>query len=629
MYETPEQKASLHTQLVKWLGDCENSTSETLWLEEAEEDYKFYAGDQDTLEVKMALEAQNRPNTTYNEVQPKINMLVGMGAQLDGAVTLMPRTIEDGALTELMIGAVDFFREKMRQNRKESSCFEHSVKSGKSWLHFYVDETDKENKLKSQRVPGRYIHCDPDSIEYDKTDARFLFRDKWFTAEDIEAAWDQFKFPRDASGNVIQDTFPGVQQSHAYTPTFFNQANDKHRVVEAWFRKYEKKVVFLSPLTGQQEEMFESEFKNFKASLKQGLQLPNGGTVHQEDIASTSYLVRSIYYAIFNAFEILDVGRSIYKHNLFPYVYLEAYHDEDNNRPLSVIKPMKDPQRGLNTTRRQLIHLLQTAPKGILMHEVGAVLNIEDYEQNSSKAGYHLALASGGLEKIKFSQQPQIPNIYSQLDGLFQQSMKDSSGIQDALLGIQTSTREPGITAQMRNESSVSVLYSLFDNYKEFKYICTKILLSNIQQFITEEQVVRIKGQTGYELIKINSQFNPQAEGWNDITTAQFDIVIDNDVVTKSTRLAIAQLLQEFSHNNPGSIPAEVMLEYANIPYIAQVKVKENAAAQADAGRKEADLDTFERRKKLELEERKVIVLEKQVTISEKQLNKPEVKPKP
>jgi len=64
-------------------------------------------------------------------------------------------------------------------------------------------------------------------------------------------------------------------------------------------------------------------------------------------------------------------------------------------------------------------------------------------------------------------------------------------------------------------------------------------------------------------------------------------------------------------------------------PYTAQVKVKENAAAQADAGRKEADLDTFERRKKLELEERKVIVLEKQVTISEKQLNKPEVKPKP
>lgn len=619
MYETKEQKAALHTQLVKWLGDCENSTSETLWLEEAEEDYKFYAGDQDTLEVKLALEAQNRPNTTYNEVQPKINMLVGMGAQLDGAVTLMPRTIEDGPLTELLIGAVDFFREKMRQNRKESSCFEHSVKSGKSWLHFYVDETDKENKLKSQRVPGRYIHCDPDSIEYDRSDARFLFRDKWFTAEDIEAAWDQFKFPRDEAGNVVQETFAGVQQSHAYTPTFFNQANDKYRVVEAWFRKYEKMYVFMSPLTGKQEELLESEFQNFKKSLKEGFTLPNGQKLQQDDIPSTSYLVRSIYYAIFNAYEILDVGRSIYKHGLFPYVYLEAYHDEDNNRPLSVIKPMKDPQRGLNTTRRQLIHLLQTAPKGILMHEIGAVLNIEDYEQNSSKAGYHLALSNGGLQKIQFSQQPQIPNIYSQLDGLFQQSMKDSSGIQDSLLGIQTSTREPGITAQMRNESSVSVLYSLFDNYKEFKYICAKILLSNIQQFITDEQVIRIKGSSGYELMKINSEFNKQADGWNDITSAQFDIVIDNDLVTKSTRLAIAQLLQEFSHNNPGSIPAEVMLEYANIPYTAQVKVKENAAAQQQTQQAMSAFEMEERQKKLELEERKVVVLEEQLKISAQQ----------
>jgi len=518
MYTTPEEKDALLQKLTKWLGDCEKSTSETTYNDNAREDYQFYAGNQDTPEVKMELERQKRPTTTYNEVKPKIDMLVGMGNQLEGSVTLFPRTNEDSALVELMTGTVEFFREKMRQSWKENSCFEHAVKSGASWLHFWVDQEDPAI-IKSQRIPGRDMHCDTDSIEFDKSDARFIFRDKWMDADDIEAAWPEYKFARDAAGNVMHTSINAVHSTTSYTPTFFNQAREKYRIVEAWFRKYEQKYSIVNPFSGQPEELFEEEFKEFTASVKRGIQLPNGDLLQKDKVPFTKRLVKVIYYAIFTADKILEVGRSVYKHNMFPYVYLEAYHDEENNAPQSVVYSMKDPQRGLNTTRRQLVFLLQQIHKGIMIHEAGAVLDIEDYEQNSSKPGYHMEVSKGGLEKVKFVTQPQISQIYLQLDQMFQQSMKDSSGIQDALLGIQTSTREPGITARMRNDASVAVLYTLFSNLKEFKYNCMKILVSNIQQFVTEPMVVRIKGQTGYELLQINSQMNPQSEGWNDITS--------------------------------------------------------------------------------------------------------------
>lgn len=588
---TDEEKNDLHLKLVKWLGDAENSTAETLWMEESSEDYKFYAGDQDTDEVKEALAAQNRPDTVYNEIKPKIDMLIGMAAQMKEAPTLLPRGREDEPLAELGSGALSFFRTRLRLDRLELSCFGHSTKSGRSFQHFYIDDSESSlERIKSVRIPGRFVHVDPDSIEYDLSDARYIFVDKWLVEDDIKAIWPKFE------GENIDQVH---HRASGNMPTFFNEANEKYRLVEAWWRKLERYRVFINPMTGQEESLPEDRFKAFKRALVKGLELPNGEVLQAEDLPSQKIWKKIIHFAIFGATELLEVGESPYRHKMFPFIQYGAYQDEDNNRWLSVTSIMKDPQRGLNTTRRQLVHLLQTAPKGILMHEVGAVLNIEDYEENSSKPGFHMELGKGKLDKVKFSQQPQISPIYGQLDGIFQQSMKDSSGIQDSLMGVQTSSREPGITVQMRQDSGVAVVYTLFDNYKESKYLASKQLFSLIQQFMTEEMLIRVEGPKGYELLELNSQMNPQSEGFNDIGAGEFDLIIAEDVVTKSMRLAVAQMLTEFGRNNPGTIPPDLIMEYTNLPFSAKQRVKEFIELQ-----RQQEQANFER--EMELKEREL-----------------------
>lgn len=564
---TDKEKKDLHLMLIKWLGDAEQSTAETLWMEDSTEDYKFYAGDQDTDEVKEALDIQKRPITVYNEIKPKVDMLVGMAAQMREAPTLLPRGFEDEPLAELGSGALAFFRTKLRIERLELGCLEHTVKAGRSFQYFFVDNAAKSlERIKTTRLPGRFVHVDPDSIEYDLSDARYVFVDKWLPEEDIKAIWPRFET------ESINQVHHGASN---YLPAFFNEANEKHRLVEVWWRKLERYRVFINPLTGEEDSLEESRFKAFQRALRTGLETPDGETIQIEELPSQKVWKKNIHFAILGANEILETGASPYRHEMFPLVQYGAYKDEENNRWLSVISVMKDPQRGLNTTRRQLVHLLQTAPKGILQHEVGAVLNIEDYEENSSTPGFHMELAKGGLSKIKFSDQPQISPIYGQLDGIFQQSMKDSSGIQDSLMGIQTSSREPGITVQMRQDSGVAVVYTLFDNYKESKYLGAKILFSLIQQFCTEEMLIRIEGSKGYELLQLNSQLNPELDGFNDIGAGEFDLIIAEDVVTKSMRLAVAQMLTEFGRNNPGTIPPDLIMEYTNLPFSAKQRVKE------------------------------------------------------
>ena len=559
----------LFLRLNKWLYDTENHPSETLYREQSEEDYEFYAGRQDDADVIEALSKLKRPNTTYNEVKPKIDLLIGLGSQIRLEANVVPTEVTDEPLAELMHNTIKHYKRKLKIPRKEGKCFEHSVKGGRSYLHYYVDSSNPFKRIiKAKVLKGYECYKDPDSSEYDMSDARFFFVNKWVHEDEIKQYWPGFE-GQAAKGST---SVKGM-------PDYFDAASEKYRLVEAWWREVKEVKWFVNPVTGKQEYLLVDDFNKFNALIKEGLEVetPEGKKTFKnpEGVSALTGYKRLIYFGVMTGSGILQWGISPYRHENFPYIQFGAYEDDNKNRFFSATNQMKDPQRGLNTMRRQLTHLLQTAPKGILLHEAGAVLNIDDYEKRSADPTFHMELKKGGLKQIDFTKQPQISPIYGQLDATNKQAMKDASGVQDPLMGVQTYSREPGITMQIRQESSFAVLFTLFDNYNESRYLSTEMLMSLIQQYVTEEEVIRIEGPNGWQLMQINNQMNRQTEGFNDVTAAEFDLIIDEEAQSKSTRLAIAKMLTDFSQNNPGTIPPDVILEYASIPFSVKQRIRE------------------------------------------------------
>ena len=562
-------------KLREWLRNAEQAVAETIYRTEATEDYNMYAGDQDSVEVKAVLEAQKRPTTTYNEIKPKVDMLIGLAAQTKHEVTVVPVGVEDEPLAELMQGVYKHFFKKTKMLRRLLECFEHGVKTGRSLLHFFVDRSNPFNpEIKIKRVPGHSFWIDPDSVEYDLSDARYVFVDKWLTKDEIMGYWPGFNPEGEATEAPAPDS----------TLSFFDEARDRYRIVECWYKKPVKVVWFLNPLTQKPESLPPAEFNKFNKMLQAGI--PEMGVPPGPGVEGIPSVVDETHYSIFSGFRELEKGKSPYQWKGFPFVLFGAYKDSDKNRWFGVISMMKDPQRSLNTMRRQLSHLLQTLPKGMLVHEAGAILNIEEYEQRSSDPTFHLEVAQGKIDKLQFVQQPQISPIYQQLDMVFSQSMKDASGIQDTLMGVQTSSREPGITVAKRQETGLAVLYMLYDNFAETRMLAGRILLSFIQQYVSMPTAIRIQGPTGIQLVQINTQMNPESGGFNDISAAEFDLEVDDTVETKTSRMAIAQLLSEFSHNNPGVVPPDIVLDYSDVPFTVRQRVKaafEAAQQQAQA----------------------------------------------
>lgn len=585
MLDMTKKQLELFKWLTERLQNIEKSSAELLYRETADEDYSFYAGKQDDPEVKAFLEEQRRPCTVYNQILPKINMLVGLAAQNKQAPTAVPVGKEDEALVEVINGVFAHFRSVLKMGRREIEAFEHAIKGGRSLLHFYLDKEDPfVPRLKSKVIQGRNFVLDPDCSEYDLSDAKYLFVSKWFSIDEAIALFSKRGIEDEATARQVDFGYP------EYTPVFFNEAKDMIRLVEGWYRKTEKVIAFMNPFTGKSDWLPPKEWNRFVAALKEGIEI-NGRIaksatppVHVESYKQVTY------YALFSPWGILEEGINPYKHGQFPYVFFGAYRDDNEGFWFGATTMMKDPQRTLNTLRRQLIHLLQKSPTGILMHEVGAILNIEEYETRSADPSYHMELAPNSIAKVGFTKQPAISPVYNQQDVNMVQSIKDSSGIQDTLLGIQTSSREPGVTVKMRQDAGFAVLYLLFDNFRESRLTAAKMMLSMIQQYMTTEMVVRIEGEKGIQLLEVNTQLNPQVAGFNDISAGEFDFRVTETMENSTVREAVAAILTDLSRNSPGVIPPDIIFDYLDLPFTVKQRLlsyMEQQRAAAEQARKD------------------------------------------
>lgn len=578
----------LALKLQEWLKEAEGHEVNTKYTEEAQVDYKFYAGEQDSEAVLAELARQKRPNTTFNEIKTKIDTLIGIASQVRLDPTILPREDTDGQIAEVMSATFKFYRDKLRLEDLESNCFEHAVKSGRSLQGFFIDVSNPfKPKIKSKRVHGSRFFLDPEGTELDFSDHRYLFVDNWIEEDEIRGLYPNFdpelikaKAQTDSTGTVKLD--------------FFNTTTRKFRLVECWYHVFKPVIWFVSPLTGEPDFLSPKDFKEFQRKLLEGLPVAGKDGVErtvqlEQPLEGVERAKKFVKFAIFTEDLILESGNTPYEgfnKNSFPYTLYGAYKNDNDNLWFSAIRMMRAPQIGLNTIMRQFIHLLNTSPKGLLIAETGALLDEDDYKDRSSSSNYILKVGRGMIDKIKFTNQVQIPPIYENLLAIYSGFLKSVSGVEDALLGIPSGSREPGITVQLRQQSSLAVLHMLFKNYTISRLRSGKQLLGFIQQYVKNTEFLRIDPKA--EPLVING-VNEDGSILNDLSVGKFDLMVEESIQAANVRLANAKILQDFSQNNPGSIPPDVLLDQTDVSFSAKQRVRDFVESQIDAEARQRD----------------------------------------
>jgi hypothetical protein len=317
-----------------------------------------------------------------------------------------------------------------------------------------------------------------------------------------------------------------------------------------WERENYYRVAF----QGQVEEVSEADWPKLKkraALLTAQFGMPPIKGVRQ---------VRKIYKQALIGAKVLSMGPAACEGH-FSWECITGERDQNEGTWYGIVRAMKDPQRWANKWLSQSLHILNTNAKGGLFAERGAFDNDREAEESYARADRITWLKQGAIAGNKI--QPKIgPPLPQDLAGLMQyalSSIRDASGVNLELAGLQENTDQSGVLAEHRKQSGMTILASLFDSLRRYRKRQGRIMLYFIQNYISDGRLIRIVGEEGAKYVPLIHQPG----------VTEYDVVVDDDPTSTNQKEKVwATLMQmmPFLGDKLEASDLAILFEYSPLP---------------------------------------------------------------
>ena len=539
-----EEMNDLLSRLNDWWYEVRVSSSDNRHEQAIDDD--FVDGLQWFEEDARILAERNQQPLVFNEIKPAVEWVVGTEkrTRIDWAV--LPRSDDDREMAEIKTKLLKYVSDVNKAEFKRSKAFYSAISNGVGWLEMGIKGDQEDEPLFFRTETWRNIWLDHLSVEDDISDARFLMRSK---VMELDIAQAMFPTRKNALQNASEalDRLPYQSEDDFYdSQLYYNSDNSPVVKVDdaLGYSQERREVVRLI-------ECWYKEPVNVKVCRCKDLNY-NGKEYDETDDDMVSAL-QDEHFSLFDAVRmkvrvavfieggiLLQEMASPYNHNRFPFVPIWGYKRNRDNQPYGIVRNARDPQMDLNKRRSKALFLLSV--NRTIMDE-GAIDDLDQYEEEVSRPdavivknkGYDLAIETNiqlAEEHIMLAQQDA-------------EQIRNSSGVTGENLGQETNaTSGKAITAR-QNQGTV-VTASLFDNMRLAVQLSGEIMLSLIEQFYTDEKVIRVTGEHGVnEFTKVN-EFDPYSgEYLNDITKSQTDFVVSEQDYRESIRQAMFEQMME------------------------------------------------------------------------------------
>lgn len=470
-----------HDYLKDCVDDFLTLTNDARSLSERCRDY--YDGKQWTPEQVAALKRRKQAPTVNNRIKVKHNGLLGLTSVRKGDPKAYPRNVNaDSESSEVVTDGLRYAADKTMLNSTFLECADNFFCEGYCGVHVTVEQSPNGDiDVVVEHIPWDRIFFDPHSRKHDFSDARGKGFGVWMDEEDIRLA-----FP-----DAPEDAFKVQEQTYDETfddkPSWFSKSGKRNRllVITHYIRRGSE--WYLSIYTG-------STF------LLEPMVAP-----YQDEYGSPEC----------------------------PLEFEHAYIDRENNRYGELVSFL-DLQDEINHRRSKALFLLsQRQTYG----NRGAVKDIKKAKRELAKPDGHLEVGQGEYGK-DFGILPTGDMTQGQLQLLQEaKSEMDSQSYSAQLAGERQAGDLSGVALQRLQQSNVTELVKLFENFSAFKLRVYRQMWHRIRQFWTQEKWVRVT----------DDEDKPRWVGFNvTMTMKQFlEETMENDSLPREMRLgASAQLIQ-------------------------------------------------------------------------------------
>nr|DAM62825.1 MAG TPA: portal protein [Caudoviricetes sp.] len=582
-----------------------------------------YDNEQWNPEDVAVLESRGQTALVYNVISASIDWISGTEKRTRTDWKILPRRKEESKPAERKTELMKYLSDTNKSEFSRSRAFEDAVRVGLGWMEDgYVEDTDGE-PLYSRYENWRNILHDSAGTEPDLTDARYVFRHKWFDIDVIEQIFKERagvikEASQSAPGiNGLDELSDEITDQHEIeldndksvagsSATIGVYSRERVRVIEAWIR-------------------LPAETEKLKGGLFSGEIYDPLSPAHEEAIASgDAEIVKRptmrMHVAIFTTAGMLYFGPSPYRHNQFPFTPIWGYRRGKNNLPYGLIRRLKDIQFDVNKRASKALHILSSNK---IIVEEGAVEDINELAEEAARPDAVIVVKPG--KQVKLDADRDLAQGHMELMSRSISMIQQASGVTDEVLG-RTTNAVSGRAIVARQEQGSLATAKFFDNLMFAEQVRGEKVLVNMEQFMTEKKAFRITNKRGTpqfidindglpenDIIRSKADFVLSQQDWNaTIRQANFAALMDTiskfppevsfnllDLVVETSDLPnveelVARIRQLNKQKDPDADPTEVSeeeLARQQAEAKAQALQEENIAAELRAKNARASKD--------------------------------------
>lgn len=550
----------------------------------AEEDLRFYCGDQWEDAEKRALAIEGRRHLVFNRIKRVLNLITGYQRKNRLASVVAPMEGSDQEAADMYSQLLQYAYNRCDGYNTISDCFGGACKSGWNLASLRIDYTSDpiNGDIVIDREPWNSFIIDPYFTKLDLSDCNFMMRRKYLSPEMVAALlpshekeiWELYKtgWDRDDKFTWLPYQRNAVGQELLAYSEFYRQEFRNQRVIID--RETSRWVDF----DGSQDD-----FDRLKALQPSFELIKRSRKVIIQHIIVNDTLIETIENP-------LGV-------NEYPFVPFIAIWEPESDlwelKVQSVVRALKDPQREANIRRSQSIDIIESQINSGWIAEEGAVVNPNSLFQTSQGRVIwkHQGVGPDALVKIPPAD---IPPGMLQLQQLFDADIVEIAGVNDAAFGQIETANESGVMQMLRQGAAVTNLQDLFDNLRKSQKALSLKILKLIQQW-SPEKIKRI----------LNKEPPPEFYAF-DMT--KYDLVVQEGMLTETQRLQYFRQLIDLQQLGV-PIPPNAFIKAAPVQGKTELmqEIQEFQKQQAEAASKAAEAEQAMLTANMELAKTKAI----------------------
>lgn len=596
------------------------------WILAAREDYRFALGDQWSQEEKAILMEQRRPSLTINKIAVQVDVLSGYQRNNSSRIKVSPEGSEDKVFSETFDKALNYVDKLTALKHKLNQQFDDGLICGRGWMEIAInyDKDPLHGDLMFHPHSPFSVYKDPDGTEYDLSDSEYVVKIKRYTKSKLKALYPDKESVIDALAIGTSDIFTdqdvgwqgdetnyglradkaGPPLNRPMTAEGLNEAEGPDApdsrthftLIEYWYKKYVKKW-FVYDLENGRLSRFDTEAEaNAKIEEQKKIFLAPDPATQQIDPMTAMPIqgtgtpdpelaqlaneakavvrtVPEIWVAAVCADQVLVHGISPLEPNLRRFPFFPFFSkwtpsaENELTRTRGLVRDLKDPQREVNKSRSQYLHIINTTANSGWVGDDDA-LSDEQWDQLKafgSKPG-HIIRKRAGSDLERIMPVPQ-PIAHEMMERMATENLKEVSGINADLLSIEDKTTS-GRALALRIKQALTIVASTFENWKRTKQLIGEAIFDLMPEVFDAKKLSNVLGQRFMESVQLSAGQLQAFLGM--VEDGQFDVQVSDASESPTLRAETFEQLLSMAQSGM-QLPPDLLIEWSNIPNSAEV----------------------------------------------------------